>query len=113
MEYIVSHWLVDETSKNCDSDPKTRLAKRACLDVKNVAKTWAKRVKDFDIFLFATGGWWEHDMQMRQAQTHGERSYRKSRELMRQALITVMNYLGRPEFRTKELYWRCSEVVCF
>ena len=112
LEYVVSHWLVNETMKNCDSDPKRRLAKKACIDITNVDYKWARRAEFFDVFLFATGGWWEHDLRMRQAQTLvGKRSYRTSRNLMRQALVTVINYLNRPEFQTKKIYWRCSEVI--
>ena len=82
------------------------------MDIKNVDDKWATRAKFFDIFLFATGGWWEHDLQMRQAQTLvGERSFRTSRELMREAFTTVIDYLKRPEFQTKKVYWRCSEVI--
>ena len=112
IEFIVSNYLVKQTRKNCDSNATLKLAKELCLDIKNVDEKWAARVNEFDIFVFATGGWWEHDLQMRQI-LGGDRSYRKSRAVMRQALLTVMNYLKKPIIKKKELYWRCSEVKHF
>lgn len=112
MEYIVSHYLVKQTKINCDSDSTVELAEEPCLDVQNVDRTWASRAKEFDILMFSTGGWWEHDLQMRQV-SNDESTYRKSRDILRQALRTVLKYLGRPKFTKKELYWRCSEVSHF
>ena len=110
IEFIVSNYLIKQTRKNCDSNATVKVAKEPCLDIKNVDEKWAGRVSEFDIFVFATGGWWEHDLQMRQI-LDSDRSYRKSRAVMTQALSTVMNYLRKPMFQKKELYWRCSEVI--
>lgn len=81
-----------------------------CLDIHTVDPAWSTRVDEFDILMFATGGWWEHDLLMRQASSGDDMSYTKSQNVMRTALMTAMTYLGKPEFKQKKLYWRCAEV---
>ena len=106
---MVSNYLVKQTYQRCDSDATTNLARKPCLDINQVDETWAIRAKEFDIVMFATGGWWEHDLQMRQA-SKGDPTYRNSRKILRKALRTVMDYLASFEFKSKQLFWRCSEV---
>jgi hypothetical protein len=110
IEFIKSNYLVKQTKSDCDSDTTVALANVPCLDIKSVDTAWASRVGEFDILMFATGGWWEHDLQMRQASPGDDISFRKSHNVIRSSLMTVMDYLGRPEFRGKHLYWRCAEV---
>ena len=113
IEFIKSNYLVKQTKTTCDSHATKKLAATPCLDINNVDPTWANRVKDFDIFVFATGGWWEHDLQMRQAssgQTNHENTYLKAHNIIRSAFKTVIDHLGKPQFNGKKLYWRCSEV---
>ena len=110
IEFIKSNYLVKQTKIDCDSDTTVKLANVPCLDIKSVDTAWANRVGEFDILMFATGGWWEHDLQMRQASLGDDISYTKSQNVIRSSLSTVMDYLGRPEFHGKQLYWRCAEV---
>ena len=102
--------MVKETKINCDSDATVKLASTSCLDVHTVDPVWATRAAEFDIFMFATGGWWVHDLQMRQARSGDDISFTKSQNVIRTALMTTMSYLGKPEFQEKKLYWRCAEV---
>jgi hypothetical protein len=110
IEFINSNYLVKQTKSDCDSDTTVKLATVPCLDIQTVDPTWATRAGEFDILMLATGGWWEHDLQMRQASSGDDSSFIKSQNAIRTALMTVMDYLGRPEFHGKRLYWRCAEV---
>ena len=110
IEFVESNYLVKKTKTDCDSDATVKLATSPCIDINAVDPTWATRAAEFNILMFATGGWWEHDIQMRQASSTDDFSFKKSQNVLRTALMTVMNYLGRAEFREKKLYWRCSEV---
>lgn len=110
IEFINSNYLVKQTKSDCDSDTTVKQATVPCLDIQTVDPTWATRAGEFDILMLATGGWWEHDLQMRQASSGDDSSFIKSQNAIRTALMTVMDYLGRPEFHGKRLYWRCAEV---
>ena len=110
MEFIKSNYLIKETKKHCDSDPTVELAKVPCLDINTVDPAWATRSSEFDILMLATGGWWEHDLQMRQASSGDDGTFQKSQKVIRTALRTAMHYLERPEFQSKQIYWRCAEV---
>ncbi len=101
-----------QTKTDCDSDTTVKLATVPCLDIQTVDPAWATRAREFDILMFATGGWWEHDLQLRQASSGNDNSFVKTKNVIRTALMTVMNYLGRSEFQGKLLYWRCAEVGC-
>ena len=110
IEFIESNYLVKQTETDCDSDATKKLANSPCIDIHAVDPTWAIRVGEFDIIMFATGGWWEHDLRMRQASSNDDLSFTNSQNVLRAALMTTMDYLGRPEFDRKKLYWRCAEV---
>ncbi|XP_028401916.1 protein trichome birefringence-like 6 isoform X2 [Dendronephthya gigantea] len=113
IEFIKSNYLVRQARQDCDSDTTVKLAKAPCLDIMTVDPTWATRASEFDILMFATGGWWEHDLQMRQASSGEDSTYTKSQYIFHTALNTVMNHLARAEFQGKQLFWRCSEVSHF
>ena len=104
IEYIKSNYLVKQRKSKCDSSDKP------CLDLERVDSTWLSRIEQFDIAIFATGGWWEDDLLKRQAIKGVNASFRSSKNTFYQALRTVMDHLNRSEFEHIQLYWRCSEV---
>ena len=110
IEFIKSNYLVEQTETDCDSSSTVKINDKPCLDLERVERAWLNRIKQFDIAIFATGGWWEHDLLMRQAVKGLNGSFRSSKNTFYKALRTVMDHLTRSEFEHIQLYWRCSEV---